>query len=242
MAQGCVIFDFDGVIAPTEELHLAAYNAALAVLAPRLGRRLELTPTAYFSRYVVFGDAEAFERILRDAGLDPAEPLVADLCRCKNARMERDLGRLRSPPAGLRELLEHLHRRRVRMAICSSARGQEIATTLDHFQLRDYFQTTVAIEDVQRGKPDPEGYALAFQRLADSEMNVARELSLAIEDTAGGATAAHGAGLRVLGVAATESLQAVRRWADHAVSDLSMVDFAELDRWLGHGGEVKRQQ
>ena len=68
MSRGCVIFDFDGVIADTESLHWAVYNRVLAEFAGEIGERIEISREAYFSRYIVFGDREGFFHMLRDHG------------------------------------------------------------------------------------------------------------------------------------------------------------------------------
>jgi len=77
----------------------------------------------------------------------------------------------------------------------------------------------VTADDVQRGKPDPEGYVAAIRRLGVDAGRVA-----VLEDSAGGIAAAFGAGVRsVIGVGpgalATEVSVVVRdlgavRWSD----------------------------
>ncbi len=56
----------------------------------------------------------------------------------------------------------------------------------------------VSSDDVRRGKPDPEGYLLAAERLG-----VAPERCLVIEDTPAGLEAARAAGMRALGITTT---------------------------------------
>lgn len=64
----------------------------------------------------------------------------------------------------------------------------------------------VTAEDVQRGKPDPEGFLLAARRLG-----VQPELCVVIEDAPVGIEAARAAGMRVIGVATTHRPQALAR-------------------------------
>ena len=68
MPRGCVIFDFDGVIADTESLHLAVYNLALQSHAGQIRGALVIPREAYFTRYIVYGDREGFFHMLRDHG------------------------------------------------------------------------------------------------------------------------------------------------------------------------------
>src|SRR2546428_13387022 len=62
-----LIFDFDGVIADDEPLHLAAFQEALAAEGITLSRE------AYYARYLGFDDHDAIVEALREAGR-PAPP------------------------------------------------------------------------------------------------------------------------------------------------------------------------
>src|SRR5919198_730408 len=62
-----LIFDFDGVIADDEPLHLAAFQEALAA------EGITLTREAYYARYLGFDDHDAIVEALREAGR-PAPP------------------------------------------------------------------------------------------------------------------------------------------------------------------------
>lgn len=233
MARSCVIFDFDGVIADTEAQHLIAYNEALLRLADKLGVTLRIDPTSYYQRYIAFGNREGFECILRDAGLTVSGQIVEELCQLKDHLIDRELSEISAPLAGVKDTLAVLAGWNVPLAICSGARRVEILRILDAFHLRDYFPVMVAIEDVRHGKPDPEGYCRAFDALqlqCDGEL--AKTQSLVIEDTAGGAAAAHAAGLRVLGVATSSPLEKVKAWADFALPGLSCLQPQQLRLWL----------
>src|SRR5206468_3786307 len=57
-----LVFDFDGVIADDEPLHLAAFQEALAAVG------ITLTREAYYARYLGFDDHDAVVEALREAG------------------------------------------------------------------------------------------------------------------------------------------------------------------------------
>src|SRR6202008_4180925 len=119
---------------------------------------------------------------------------------------------------GVRETLEWLEQHNVPRAICSGARREEILTLLDAFKLRHHFDVLVTIEDVRMGKPDPEGYNLAFDKLnLEYDAELEKEFSLVIEDSAGGCSAAKSANLRVLGVATSLPLEQLQRCATFAL-------------------------
>jgi beta-phosphoglucomutase len=232
--SGCVLFDFDGVIADTEHLHLQAYNQAFRQHAAALGRPLEIARDDYFGKYIVYGDREAILHMLSDAGLPHDDALLTALGQTKSHLFRDRLGDFAEPLPGVRALLSWLESRRVPRAICSGAARHEIDMLLAAFRLRGHFEEIIAIEDVRRGKPDPEGYLLTFDRLNirhDAALDKAH--TLVIEDSIGGCSAARAAGLRVLGVATGLPLERLRQCADHAVADLTRIDHQQLAQWLG---------
>ncbi len=234
MPRGCVIFDFDGVIADTEALHLECYNSVLAAAADRVGRIIHISPQQYLLRYMVYGNREAFAHILSDAGIAADDQLLEDLCRQKDQIFAGQLGGFLSPLPGVRQLVEHLQARGVERGICSGARRDEISPLLSAFGLERHFPVIVSIDDVRRSKPEPEGYNKAFDLLnIRADGSLVRQRSVVFEDTAGGAAAARAAGLHVIGVATTSALGEVRRWADQAVASLAEVDLNKLNHFLG---------
>src|SRR5512138_1396167 len=61
-ALQAIVFDFDGVIADSEPLHLKAFQRALAEEGMTLGE------DEYFNRYLGYDDVGVFEAIARDRG------------------------------------------------------------------------------------------------------------------------------------------------------------------------------
>ena len=234
MSRGCVIFDFDGVIADTERLHLDAYNQTFAAHAGQIGGELRISADEYFGGYIVFGDHEALFHMLGDHGRPTEGGLIRQLAAAKHKVFEKRLHALADPLPGVREVLAWLEAHNVPRAICSGARRSEIDLLLESFKLRHHFDVMVTIEDVRQGKPEPEGYKLAFDRLNleyDAELD--KEYSLVIEDSAGGCAAARAAGLRVLGVATSMALPELQAHATYAVRRLDEMDWGQLARWLG---------
>lgn len=234
MPRGCVIFDFDGVIADTETLHHGAYNHAFSIHAARIGGALVISPEAYYTKYIVYGDREAFLNMLRDHHRPHGDDLLTELAETKHELFQTRLHEFAEPLPGVRDVLAFLEEQRVPRAICSGARRDEIVMLLDAFRLRHHFDVLVSIEDVRYSKPDPEGYNLAFERLNlefDAELDKAQ--SLVIEDSAGGCAAGRAAGLRVLGVATSLPLARLQQCTDFALESLSELSREQLAQWLG---------
>ena len=172
--------------------------------------------------------------MLRDHGREASEEMVGKLAAAKQAIFQERLSDLAEPLPGVRELLEWLEAHNVPRAICSGAHRDEILRQLDAFELRHHFDVVVAIEDVRLGKPEPEGYELAFERLnLEYDAELEKSLSLVIEDSEGGCAAAKAAGLRVLGVATSLPVERLKRCTTMAVESLLGMDMGMLKGWLG---------
>jgi beta-phosphoglucomutase-like phosphatase (HAD superfamily) len=81
------------------------------------------------------------------------------------------------------------------------------------------------MEDVRRGKPDPEPFTLAFMRLKEKLTGLAPEECAAVEDSLGGIKSAHSAGMPCLGVAHSyprSRLEEARpKWVIDSISEFS---------------------
>jgi beta-phosphoglucomutase len=86
-----------------------------------------------------------------------------------------------------------------------------------------FFEAIVAAEDVQRGKPDPQVFLLAAERLG-----VSPSFCVVVEDAPAGVEGAHRAGMRVIGVRSTHpELQ-----ADRVVDTLDQLPADAFDQLL----------
>src|SRR5262245_465145 len=81
-ALQAIVFDFDGVIANSEPLHLRAVQQALAEDG------IELTAAEYYSRYLGYDDVGMFEALARDRDLNAGMEYVAALVTRKGERMQ----------------------------------------------------------------------------------------------------------------------------------------------------------
>jgi HAD superfamily hydrolase (TIGR01549 family) len=95
---------------------------------------------------------------------------------------------------GAIELVERL-RGRIPLALASNSSSDIVGTALATARLSDAFDAVVTSDDVAEGKPAPDIYLLACERL-----DVRPEDALALEDTASGIAAAKAAGLACIAV------------------------------------------
>ncbi len=222
------IFDFNGVLADDERVHMEAFRS----VAAREG--LRVTEAEYFERYLPFTDRELFERLFADRDR-PLEPdTLESLVNAKVRRYYRILeergqsgGRpILFPGAGA---AVEAAARRGPLAIASGARREEIDHVLEAEGLRDRFTVVVAAEDVERGKPDPESFLKAAAGLTDGSDSPRFGACLAIEDSAGGILAAKAAGLPCLAV--EHSLDRSRL----GDADWVIPSIAHFGAWLARG-------
>jgi beta-phosphoglucomutase len=189
-----IVFDFDGVIANSEPLHLMAFQQVLAE------EGLELSAHDYYSLYLGYDDVGMFEALARDRGLPLDEGGIAALVSRKGERME---SLLRSGSVLFPGAVEFIRQAAavVPIAIASGALRHEIDEIIDAAGVADLFTAIVAAGDTPESKPSPAPYQLAFERLRQhTGVALDPRRSVAIEDSRWGLESARGAGLRLVGV------------------------------------------
>jgi beta-phosphoglucomutase len=189
-----VIFDFDGVIADSEPLHLRAFQQALAEEGIALDR------AEYFARYLGYDDVGMFAALARDRALAMSDRHITALVTRKGEKLQTMLngGEMLFPGAAgfIRAAAAA-----VPIAIASGALRHEIVEIIESAGLEDLFTTIVASGDTPESKPSPAPYLLAFKQLERaSGFNLDPERCVAIEDSVWGLESARRAGLRCVGV------------------------------------------
>jgi beta-phosphoglucomutase len=194
VALQAIIFDFDGVIANSEPLHLRASQAVL----DREG--ITLSSEEYYARYLGYDDVGMFERLGRDRGYEWSERQIAALVAAKGVELQNLLhgGAVLFP--GAAEFIR-LSAAAVPIAIASGALPHEIREIVGTAGLRHLFTAIVGSGDTAESKPSPAPYRLAFTQLrAATGLDLQSHRAVAIEDSRWGLASARGAGLRCVGV------------------------------------------
>jgi beta-phosphoglucomutase len=193
-ALQAVVFDFDGVIANSEPLHLQAFQKALGE------QGIELTRSEYFSRYLGFDDVGLFEALARDRGFSVDARWVSSLVARKGLLLQELLHADSVLFPRAREFVRAAAAA-VPIAIASGALRHEIDEVVVAAGVAGLFSAIVASGDTPESKPSPAPYRLAFERLqeaAGAALDPSR--CVAIEDSRWGLESARGAGLRCVGV------------------------------------------
>jgi HAD superfamily hydrolase (TIGR01509 family) len=117
------------------------------------------------------------------------------------------------------------------LAIASGALRHEIEYILETAGLRRAFLHITSAEDVTRGKPDPQPFLLALKALQQREASLSPSSCLVIEDSLPGVRGARAAGMKVLAVTNTHTVQDLHE--AHAITHgLMETDLSELRRRL----------
>jgi HAD superfamily hydrolase (TIGR01509 family) len=189
-ALSALIFDVDGTLAETEELHREAFNEAFAAA----GLDWHWDPALYGALLEVSGGKERIAHYQRRAGIAP--PLdaarVAALHAGKTARYTarvRSGGLLMRP--GIRRLLAEAKQAGLRLAIATTTSRPNVEALLAAASPLPAFDVIAAGDEVPAKKPAPDVYLLALRTLGLPASDC-----LAFEDTVNGLVSASGAGLR----------------------------------------------
>lgn len=214
-----VVFDFDGVLADSEGLHLAAFQDVLSARGWTLAR------ATYFDRYLGYDDRDLLQAFLADHDLQvPAadlDAIVAEKGRRYDARVQGNNILFPTAAACVARLGSAFA-----LGIASGSLHGEIADILRANGLEQAFQVIVGADDVAHSKPAPDSYAAAAARLG-----VQPQDAVAIEDSHWGLTAARAAGLRTIGITTSYPRHALQG-ADTVVDSLDEVTPELITRLL----------
>lgn len=213
MTIEAVVFDFDGVLADSEPLHLKAYQA---LLEPQ---GIHLDEKTYCERYLGYDDEGALRKIAEDHALllgdEELELLVVEK------------GHVFAKLVGSRDVLYPGAAACVRrlasawpVGIASGALRADIDLMLRGAGLEDLFRFIVAAGDTDRTKPAPDPYLRAAELHA-----VLPSACVAIEDSHWGLQSARDAGMRTIALTHTYPREQLIGAADVVIDSL-----AELTR------------
>lgn len=219
-----VAFDCDGLMFNTEE----SFNVAGRELLRRRG--YELTPAVL--RLMMGRRAEeAFGKLVEHLGLsDPPEALRAEYHALFLEALD---GRLAAMP-GLFELLDLIEVRGLPKAVCTSSERGYLDRLLVQFELTSRFATTLTADDVRQGKPNPEIYLAAAERLGVRPENL-----LVLEDSENGTKAAAAAGAVAVSVPHQHSEHqdfSAAFLVVNSLADSRLAALVDRESWRGYFG------
>jgi HAD superfamily hydrolase (TIGR01509 family) len=211
------IFDWDGVIIDSSRHHEQSWER----LAHEAGKAL---PEGHFK--AGFGRKNEFI-IPKLLGWTDDAAEVRRLSLRKEA-LYREIVREQGlePLAGVRTWLERLAAAGVPCVIGSSTHRKNIEVSWGVMGLSAFFRDLATAEDVSHGKPDPEIFLKAAEKIG-----MAPERCVVFEDAHVGIEAAQRAGMRVIAVASTNRIEDLHK-ADKAVERLDELEVEKIGEWF----------
>lgn len=183
MNQFGVIFDMDGTLIDSQRIFVPSWEQA--------GRKQGIIGMGTDDLPLACGMNDVgWKAFLMERHPNLDLPTFIEDVRAYN----RIHGRLAFMP-GAEELLRFLHEKGVPMAIASGSCRAEIIDNMTKLGVLDLFDVLVGGEEVTRGKPEPDIFLLAAQRLG-----IAPQDCFVVEDSQNGVRSACAAETRCIGV------------------------------------------
>jgi HAD superfamily hydrolase (TIGR01509 family) len=173
-----IIFDLDGVLVSTKDLHYEALNSALK----EVDSKYVISRQDHLKTFDGLKSSEKLDMLTKDRGL-PQE-LHSQIWNRKQELTIQQLQHIK-PDQFIKMTLRELRRRGYKLACCSNAIRRSVLTILSKLDLIEQLDLIISNEDVKQGKPHPEMYWKAM-----SIMGVLPEETLIVEDSPAGLLAA----------------------------------------------------
>lgn len=189
-----IIFDFDGIIADTEPVHLEAFKSILKDI------NISLSDEDYYTKYLAYDDRTLFTEVLKLSDSESDDVLIQNLIHRKNDLVTRVFNEQVVLFPGFLSYLEEIKGRYL-LAIGSGALKSEITLVLEKFGIEGDFHVITAADNVVNCKPDPEVFLTCLKSLNEvSHGDVLSEECLVFEDSISGIRAAKSANMKCVAI------------------------------------------
>lgn len=200
-----VIFDMDGVLVDSQPYHFKADIDTMAEYGV-------IKDQKFYESFAGTLTADRMRTLKEMFGLDvPVEEMTI-----KRENMILDIMGKEDikPVSGIPEFLRSIEEKGLTTAVASSSDYKLINLILDRLKIAQYFDSVTSGSDVKRGKPSPDVFLLAAERIGIEPAEC-----LVVEDSENGVKAAKSAGMKALGYINPTS----------GKQDLSLADFITDD-------------
>lgn len=200
-----VIFDMDGVLVDSQPYHFKADIDTMAEYGV-------IKDQKFYESFAGTLTADRMRTLKEMFGLDvPVEEMTI-----KRENMILDIMGKEDikPVSGIPEFLRSIEEKGLTTAVASSSDYKLINLILDRLKIAQYFDSVTSGSDVKRGKPSPDVFLLAAERIG-----IGPSECLVVEDSENGVKAAKAAGMKALGYINPTS----------GKQDLSLADFITDD-------------
>lgn len=204
-----VLFDFDGVVVRSEELHKKTFMELLAPYGVKVGTE------RWYREFAGTGSRHIFEVLVKEHHIDAdIDSFVGQRKLLYEARVRS--GELKETP-GVRDFISSLKENGISKAIVSGSHTTNIRAALETLAMESLFDTIVSGDDLKERKPDPAPFLAAASKLALRPADC-----VVIEDSVAGCESARRAGMKLVVMASPASPFVGRH-------DLEIKDFRGID-------------
>lgn len=205
-----VIFDMDGVIVDSEPIHFKS-----DILTMRhYGKHITEEELSY---YIGISNPDMWKDLREKFALEVS---VEELLETQFAYKKQLIGDKKLEPInGIKDLLDELKSRGIRIGLASSSSREFIELMLSNLGIDEYFEVVISGEEVQRGKPFPDIFIKAAQGLGVDPLDC-----LVIEDSGHGVKAAKSAGMKCIGFVSPNSGDQDLSLADEIVHSIEEIN------------------
>ena len=211
MQARAVIFDLDGTLIDNNAYHLMAWKKYLKNVG------INIAEDEYRKNINGRTNKDALEYIYQRKMTDD-EAMVYALE--KEAVYREIYLPFIKPISGLLKFLDLLHELKIPMAIATSGIQVNIDYMFDHLPIKQYFSVVLNSAHISKGKPDPEIYLKAASLLQIPSFEC-----LAFEDAAVGVTSAKNAGMKVIALTTTQTVEELKG-ADMIINNFDITGFS----------------
>lgn len=207
----CIIFDMDGVIIDSEEIHKKAYFETFEAIGVEVD-------DALYKTFTGSSTLNAFQKLVThfQLNINPQE-LVFD-------KRNRYVNYFENDPNlhlvnGVEDLIKCAHEKGLILILASSSAMENIERVFNRFHLNAYFSKKISGADLKASKPHPE----IFEKAAFLS-KIPKENCVVIEDSDNGVKAANNAGIFVFGYKNPLATDQTLEKADLIIDDLREVE------------------
>ena len=183
-----VIFDMDGLLFDTEKVWQKNWTAA----AEKMGFEL---PESFRKEICGTSGALMISVIAKYYPTDDPQKVQTDVVRMVHEDLEKDV----PEKPGLREILSFFREKNYRIAVASSSHTTQIMKNLEKAGISEYFDAIVSGRDVIHGKPAPDIFLLAAEKIQCDPKDC-----FVFEDAYNGVRSGYASGARVIMIPDTQ--------------------------------------
>jgi len=210
-----ILWDMDGVLVDTEELHFQSWERTLSAYNIPFTREL-------FKETFGMNNWGTVKRLI---GHDPEQEQYATISDQKELLFQQLSKGQVQPLPGVIELLQFFKSRNLKQAIASSAPQENIDVVVDELNIRGFFDAIVSGSKLT-GKPSPDVFIASAKAIGVSVQNC-----LVIEDSIPGVEGAKRGGMFCLAVTNTNPAENLKK-ADYIVNSLLQVNLNDFENYF----------